>query len=204
MEHKKMMKTATVMDKILRALQIILAAAEGLFVFAVICMIIFRDAIAAHSEYITDSISCGDLILSTAHGAALANPSLLIKSQLVTGVLFAILIVIAWYGICIFRQILKPIKNGEPFYAGTSDNLRKLAVFVIVAGIVNQVFTSIASGMMYKAYDFSRLLNTQIIEKYTLNHTLDLNFLFVAVILFLLAYVFRYGEGLQKESDETL
>lgn len=204
MKHKKMMKTANIVDKILKILQVAMVAAECLLLLAGICMIVFKDTIASHTEYITDILSFGPLTLSTAHGAALTDPSLLAKSQLVIGILFGILVVIAWFGIRLLRQIVRPMKNGEPFYAGISKSLKKLAIFVVAAGVVNQVFTIIASGMMLSACDFDKLLNTQVVEKYTLNHSLDLSFIAVAAVLFLLAYVFRYGEELQRESDETL
>lgn len=204
MEHKKMMKTAAIIDKILKILQIVMVVAGCLLLLAGVCMIVFRDTVAAHSEYITDSISFGTLTLSTVHGAALVDSSLLAKSNLVTAVLFTILTAIAWYGIRLLRQIVNPMKNGEPFYAGISGNLRKLAIFVVVAGVVDQIFTRIAYSVMLNAYDIGKLLNTQVVEKYTLNFTLDFSFIAVAAILFLLAYVFRYGEELQRESDETL
>lgn len=204
MEHKKMMKTAAIIDKILKFLQVALVVAGCLLLIAGACMVIFKDTIVAHSEYISDSISFGELTLSTAHGSALSDSSLLAKSQLVTCVLCAILGVIAWYGIRLLRQIVNPMKNGEPFYAGISGNLRKLAIFVVVGGVVDQIFTRIAYSVMLNAYDIGKLLNTQVVEKYTLNFTLDFSFVAVAAILFLLAYVFRYGEELQRESDETL
>lgn len=204
MEHKKMMKTAAIIDKILKILQVVTVVAGCLLLLACVGMIVFKDTVAAHPEYLTDSISFGALTLSTAHRAALTDPSLLAKSQLVTGVLFTILAVIVWYGIRLLRQIVNPMKNGEPFYGGISGNLRKLAIYVVITGVVEQTFTRIASGMMLNAYDIGKLLNTQIVEKYAVNHSFDFGFVAEAAILFLLAYVFRYGEELQRESDETL
>lgn len=206
MEHKKMMKTAAIIDKILKILQVVMVVAGCLLLLACVGMIVFKDTVAAHPEYLTDSISFGALTLSTAHRAALTDPSLLAKSQLVTGVLFTILAVIVWYGIRLLRQIVNPMKNGEPFYTGISGNIKKLAIFVAAAKVVEQIFTGIASGMMLNAYDISKLLNMQVVERYTVNtvYSFDLGFVAEAAILFLLSFVFHYGEKLQRESDETL
>ena len=37
-----------------------------------------------------------------------------------------------------------------------------------------------------------------------MEHVLDGSFLVIALLLFLFSYIFRYGEELQKLSDETL
>jgi hypothetical protein len=48
------------------------------------------------------------------------------------------------------------------------------------------------------------LFNTSVVTGYTYNGISDVSFLAIAVVLFLLSYIFQYGENLQRESDETL
>ena len=42
------------------------------------------------------------------------------------------------------------------------------------------------------------------VESVMYNYSIRLWFVAVALVLFFLSYVFRYGEDLQRESDETL
>jgi hypothetical protein len=55
-----------------------------------------------------------------------------------------------------------------------------------------------------KAFDLTVLLNHDVVSGYSYNGTFDCSFIIAAVILFLLSYIFQYGEELQRESDETL
>jgi hypothetical protein len=66
------------------------------------------------------------------------------------------------------------------------------------------VATQVASYAEMKAFDVTVLLNPEVVNGYSYNGTFDCSFLVGAVILFLLSYIFRYGEELQRESDETL
>ena len=53
-------------------------------------------------------------------------------------------------------------------------------------------------------YDLPGLMISEKITHITGNFKVDLSFLIYWAILLLLSYVFRYGEGLQQLSDETL
>ena len=55
-----------------------------------------------------------------------------------------------------------------------------------------------------KAYDMERLLNSDAAERFSYNYSPDISFVVIAALLLFLSVIFRYGEGLQKESDETL
>jgi hypothetical protein len=55
-----------------------------------------------------------------------------------------------------------------------------------------------------RAFDVTALFNSSVVTGYTYNGVFDTSFVASAVVLFLLSYIFRYGEGLQRESDETL
>lgn len=204
MNRDKMIKSAAMIDKIMRCLQKILVISGCLLPVGGMLFCLFGNTISTHSEYITDTVSFGTLSLTTPHGVALASAKRLSMGILTVGVMFEILIVIAWLEIRLFRRILFPIKNGLPFEKGISEILKKLAVFVLFAGTVQQLFTTIASGMIISAYDMEKLINTQIVTKYEIVHIFDFGFVAAAITLLLLSYIFRYGETLQQESDETL
>lgn len=204
MNRNKMIKSAAMIDKIMKFLQKVLVISGCLLPIAGILFCLFGNTLSAHSDYITDTVSFGTLSVTTPHGAALTSAKLLGMGTLTIGAMFEILIIIAWFEIQLFRRILSPIKDGQPFEKGISEIMKKLAVFVLFAGVVEQLFTAIASGMIIGAYNMEKLINTQIVTKYDIVHIFDFGFVAVAILLFLLSYIFHYGEVLQQESDETL
>ena len=115
-------------------------------------------------------------------------------SQPVGWIAFLALDAVALYGLHIFRRILRPMKEGQPFAETVSADMRRLGWLVLIAG---------------GALSLIGLFNEQTIT--TPNDTLmvktrqlDVTFLGVAAMLFLFSYIFRYGEELQRLSDETL
>ena len=101
---------------------------------------------------------------------------------------------VALYGLHIFRRILQPMKQGLPFASSVSGDMRRLGWFVLIAGGALSVF-----GM------FDRQIITTPSDVIALERQpVDLTFLVVSAIVFLFSYIFRYGEELQRLSDETL
>ena len=48
------------------------------------------------------------------------------------------------------------------------------------------------------------LFRDGVIDHITVTHTFDLSIIWIALFLYLLSYIFAYGEELQRQSDETL
>ena len=113
----------------------------------------------------------------------------------------AVSLAAVWYGIRIIRHILAPMKEGKPFSQGISVDFRKLGWFVIIYGIIYNVF-----DLFIKNQLAFRLLPVMADGPVTvgIEHHLDPTFLIIAFILFLCSYIFRYGEELQTLSDETI
>lgn len=111
---------------------------------------------------------------------------------------FLILFAFTCYGILIIRKMLSPMKEGQPFNSNVSRDIKKLGWFTVIFGIAyNVIKNSIMTFLekqLYASVPFS--IST--------NHTVSISFLVIAFSLFLLSYIFRYGEELQKLSDETL
>ena len=102
------------------------------------------------------------------------------------------------------RAILAPMKEGKPFASEISRNLRKLGWQSLILGAAVQVMKSVSLFTLFFMQHVEELLMSEKITHVDLNASFDISFLIIPALLFLLAYVFRYGEELQTLSDETL
>ena len=102
------------------------------------------------------------------------------------------------------RAILAPMKDGKPFDRAISQNLRKLGWLSLILGVVVNVMEAVSLFTMAAMHKIETLLISEKITHVDVNVGFDLSFLIIPAVLFLLAYVFRYGEELQKLSDETV
>ena len=109
-------------------------------------------------------------------------------------------------GMCLrtIQDILKPMSEGKPFDKSVSSSLRKLSLFTLIIGAINEVGNAISVLVPISCFDPSILFNPEYVSGYTLGTVLNLNFLLPCAILYLISHVFRYGEELQQLSDETL
>ena len=119
-------------------------------------------------------------------------------------ILSLICMVPAHFSVRAIRNILAPMKNGEPFHNTVSVNLNRLSRYVCSLGIGLNLQEIISNILLTKAYDLHLLLLSEKISQVEFMFVFDFSFLFVAAILLLLSYIFRYGEQLQQLSDETL
>lgn len=102
------------------------------------------------------------------------------------------------------RDILQPMTQGEPFHNTISANLKKLAKNSMILCIIVNCMEIATTCMFVWGYDLVNLLLSEKITHVTFLTEFDLTFLIVAAVLYLLSYIFRYGEELQQLSDETL
>ena len=107
-------------------------------------------------------------------------------------------------GVGYIREILAPMKDGNPFDCIVSTNLKKLAKLSITLGILYNIILLSEQIITVFVYDLPSLLLSEKIVHIGGMFQVDLNFLFYWAILLLLSYVFRYGEDLQQLSDETV
>ena len=107
-------------------------------------------------------------------------------------------------GVGYIREILRPMIEEKPFDAIVSTNLHKLSRLSINLGILWNIIALSEQIMTIFVYDLPGLMISEKITHITGNFKVDLSFLIYWAILLLLSYVFRYGEGLQQLSDETL
>ncbi len=112
--------------------------------------------------------------------------------------------VIGHRGIQYIRAILQPMSLGQPFDGAVSKNLRKLAWLVIYLGVAFNCVNIAEMLFAVFSYRIPELLTRLGVLQVTATFTLELDFLIYSALLFLLSYVFQYGEQLQQLSDETL
>lgn len=102
------------------------------------------------------------------------------------------------------RDMLNPMKEGQPFHSSISKNLRKLGWLSLILGVVVNVMEAVSLFSVAAMQHIDALLISEKITQVDVNASFDVSFLIIPAVLFLLAYIFRYGEELQTLSDETL
>jgi hypothetical protein len=193
-----MVKTAKVIDQVLRFLRGFVLVGGIVCAASMVLVPLFRE-----SFVVTEYIDLGNISLAIADGSVVNWNALILSLELelaagLCGCAFV------WYAFTLLLRIIAPMKEGRPFEVGISNQIKKLALVTLVGGAITETATVVASRMAMNAYDIAALLNASVVSKYSYNVTFDPSFLAGAAILLLLSYIFRYGEQLQQESDETL
>ena len=107
-------------------------------------------------------------------------------------------------GAKLVRRIFASMKEGRPFDLDAPANLRKIAWLWLIGGTLLQVWVLADQVMMTRALPMEQIFAAPVIEKVEYFFTFDFNFVWVAIVILFLSYVFDYGQKLQVESDETL
>ena len=202
---KDMIKTASLLDKILHILYIatmigMVACLVGLGIIAAGVLFDLPPHMIGTGFQNAD---IGNITISVAEDQMPAFSVILGKTAAEIVLTFLCLFFARKMVACV-RQILAPMKTGEPFHAGVSANLKTLAIYTCIIGVVMNVQDILSNALTIIAYDLANVLVNDQNTHITITSNFDLSFLLVAGILLLLSYVFRYGEQLQQLSDETL
>ena len=202
---KEMKKTARVLDKVFRVLEIMLKV-------ALITCLVSLGILTAGLIFKLDAEKLGTFSRSVELGfAELRLAEAYIPDQrailLVAGAEVLMALAHIWAGriaVRCVREVLAPMTQGEPFGGIVSAKLSQLASLSLLLGVMAQGLMMIEQIVLTRVVDFQSLLLSEKIAGVSLNFEPDLTFLLVFAALKLLSYVFRYGEELQKLSDETL
>lgn len=143
------------------------------------------------------------LSLEFAEGVKMRNP------QLYFGMLLVFVIVVlavTGYILHLLKKIFRPMAAGLPFEESISGYIRKFAWVNLVGGMLISALLTVIKVIQFQNFDLAILLKNSSITSVNcnLNLQLDLNVIVTFAVLYLLSYVFKYGEELQKLSDETL
>ena len=200
---EKLVKTA-------RTIDVFLKIAEVMVIVGALLLMVFDMLFLVFSALGTLEISDGAVIGATfgktrlilATGAE-GDVYEFVKAYTVMCVGAVVMLAVGYAGIRLFRKILAPMKEGAPFAEGISRDVKRFGIFTLVAGLAGGA-VQFALAAVVNAI-FGALAESGALIGETSDYlTVDGNFVLVAVVAFLLSYVFKYGEELQRQSDETL
>lgn len=201
----KLVSTARKIDVFFKIVDVLLKIA---FVACLVCVVIV--AVAGLFNLPDEMVGSFDQMLEidhlTLHIADSYVPefrSMLLQNALIC-VLAAVICFVAIFGVKTIRAILAPMKEGKPFHSEISKNLRKLGWLGLIISLMGQVLEAVSLLTVAATMKLENLLVSDKITHVDINVGFDLGVLIIPAVLFLLAYVFQYGEQLQTLSDETL
>lgn len=200
---EKLSKTARILDRIIKVMR---GIATG---FGIACVVfLLLAAFLPDSQYdrlfsdADTNVSLGNVVF---HLTSVIEPSGSIRLPICFILLTtaASLFFSAW-GLNVLHRILLPMSQQQPFSGSVSGNLKTLGWLTLAGTLAFGVLSAIADTLFIGMYDLNQLFIPGLVTGYTVEHTVDIALLLIPALLFLLSYVFRYGEELQKQSDETL
>jgi hypothetical protein len=196
-----MIKTAKTSYTVVSVLRILVLL--GMILFILGCGILLVMG-ANRLPFSFTSLSMGNVTLYLSE-SALPDQSIgaaeILPMLLPSGVIMAVV----FYCLSVLRRILTPMKEGRPFETNVSGHIRKLGNAVLIGGAANFVAQAAASFFLKGRFELLKgLFREGVIDHITVTHTFSLNVVWIALFLYLLSYIFAYGEELQRQSDETL
>ena len=199
---EKLMKTSKTVDTILKVVYKIMQVAGIILLVSIgICIVAqFVDKLPMAE---LTSVSVSDVEL-TFKEPMLIDSSKAVIEMVVTLVVALLVIGITCYMIQLLRKVLAPMIVGQPFDGTVSKNIKKLGIAVIVNGLAIDIAESVMSSMAFYMYDIAELILSDNISKIMVNSEVSLDSVLVGVLVIMLSHVFRYGEQLQQQADETL
>lgn len=116
----------------------------------------------------------------------------------------AIFIFIIYKSIQTIESICTITMDHTPFDVRVANHIKKLATYIPAGGIVFNILEVCRVLYFKQILNFDLLFNTKYVTQINFDIRLHLSFLIFAALIYLLSYIFRYGQELQQLSDETL
>lgn len=204
----KLMKTSKKLDTFFkvsqRIIKIAMIVAVGVVAVLTVANFVNPDAVIAEGYY---SIDVGSVTINLTEAYSTEDNNMVLSYVWIVMGLAAAAGVAVYYALGQVRKILQPMTEGNPFHPTVSTNIRKIAYVSIVLGVIANVVSFLQSFGAVAMIEKIKLLDyvkEGTIQSITANSQIDLTFLVVFFILLLVSYIFRYGEELQQQVDETL
>ena len=199
MSNKKMITTARNLDTILKIVEGFMMAFAIVFAVCFILMKIFKEKMVMGTFSL--DLSFVKLYLSEDYGNITDTLLNHFDLLLITGCVGCIAI---RFGLKVLRSILAPMKEGRPFDTEVSAGLRKLAWVILVGGGLVQAVSIVGGMLLAKNLPMDVIFSSPAIESVEYVFTMRFDFVWMFIVVMLLARIFAYGQQLQQESDETL
>lgn len=200
MKNNKMCKSAGVLYRI-SGLALVLGWV-AVFLVVCACFNMVSSMGSLRATYLVDGIVGGV-------GISLKNPKV-VDEGLWRGMMlmntFACLLLVAIYLYMVFqvRKILYPMKQGRPFEKGISKVFFQTGWVILGSGVIINGICMANRYLIAKMVSVKDLFDMRNVLSVDWTYSFDFGFVCVAVVIFILAFIFRYGEELQQEADETL
>ncbi len=200
-------KTAKTLDTVFKIIKILLAIAciTSLAATALIGAALIFDMDMTKIGVSEPALILGEVRLDLAPGFEIPVMDSLFYS-LTELAMILVVSLFGFFAVKCIRGMLAPMTEGEPFRSVVARNLKKLAWLSIVYTAVRFFLDGLESFLFGHFFGdtVAKLIEGSGITHISYDIESDMSFLLVAGVLFLLSYVFRYAEELQKLSDETL
>ncbi|MCR5610138.1 MAG: DUF2975 domain-containing protein [Lachnospiraceae bacterium] len=206
MENKKFIKSATIIDRILKIVQGFMVAGVIISIIFIILAFVAGDKIIAD----TDDSGLNTLTIGVVNLELQPEAEDLVSSSNVITFIVVMLIclfvssIITWFIMKNVRDIIAPMKEGNPFSKGTAAKIKKLAIVVFLGDLVVTVAQIVTTIFELRAFNIEQLFDSSVVKHIGYNINIGFEPFIIALILLFLSYIFSYGEELQRESDETL
>lgn len=206
MEMEKLKKMAVVIDTILKIVFIIVIVGLILVIVADIAILAIGPMNIENGKFSYNMFGANIVIADAEDLAGIS----LNGYQLASGVIMATVggaigMIVVLVGIKMLREIIAPMKDGGPFVEGISLKMRNFGIFTLVAGVVGNILElvmwHIAQRILFSAVTVPEIYAQDLRMNY--EYVIDGSYIVFALFIFLLSYIFKYGEELQKQSDET-
>ena len=116
----------------------------------------------------------------------------------------AIFVFIIYKAVQTIESICTITMDHTPFDVRVANHIKNLAKYILAGGIVFNILEVCRVLYFKQILNFDLLFNTKYVTQINFDIRLHLSFLVFAVLIYLLSYIFRYGQELQQLSDETL
>ena len=116
----------------------------------------------------------------------------------------AIFVFIIYKAVQTIESICTITMNHTPFDVRVSNHIKNLAKYILVGGIVFNILEVCRVMYFKQIINFDLLFNSKYVTQIKFDIRFELSFLIFVALIYLLSYIFRYGQELQQLSDETL
>ncbi len=196
---KKLCKTANGLDIFARVSFWVMAIGGGIAVLVALAVFIINPELSE----LAASLTLGPVALELAPGYGIRG--WVVRLMFGLGAAFmAMAASLTCVGLHTVRSILAPMKEARPFDGAVHKGLKRLSWLILAGGAAVEVMGATIQSIVLNSSRLNEIFGLPAVTGIEVEYTIDLTFVVVFAVVYLLACVFQYGEELQTQSDETL